>query len=243
MKKIIKFFLFGIFVLTIATIVLIFYAKENIKNLDYDEYLKNGQYTLIAKDQYNLVFNLEDFFIDDKVESLKDLEDLSDYILIVKVSQNPTFIGRGILNNCTIKKVLKGNNVEEGMSIPIYDLIAEWGNDSVLYLDGSTPLEVGNEYLVFLKNATNATVKNAFVYSSIKYGHFNANLNANDVLTGYDYTPLKILEASKYNYIFANEIFTGETSEEVLQENMDIQIKKYNKISADVYEKYFNSNS
>ena len=123
MKKIIKFFLFGIFVLTIATIVLIFYAKENIKNLDYDEYLKNGQYTLIAKDQYNLVFNLEDFFIDDKVESLKDLEDLSDYILIVKVSQNPTFIGRGILNNCTIKKVLKGNNVEEGMSIPIYDLI------------------------------------------------------------------------------------------------------------------------
>lgn len=201
-------FVFGLTILFILTIFLIIYAKLKIKHVDYNYYIQHSLYNFLTSDDeiwgYKKLYNLYDYFIDEKVNTLDDLKNLSDYILIVSNDKEPTFKGNGIINNCTIKKVIKGSDLMVNDEIKIYDLISIWKVFGTYYLGGSTPLKIGNEYIVFLKKTINASVSNTYVFASVKYGHLLTSIE-NKILENYEQNSLTIDEISNYNFVFSKD--------------------------------------
>ena len=221
-----------IFILLSAGIVI--YTKYNFKHVDNHALFQNGLYSFFASEKdtinnfegmsYENMYDLENFFIDDKVKSLEDLEENSEYILIVSSNQYPEFKGNGIINNCQIKKVIKGEEVKEGQNIKIYDLVALWNNNGSVYLGGSTPLKREKEYLVFLKNTKNANIINSYVYTSVKYGHISVS-EKGKILENYKQNSLNLEEISNYDFVFPEG-----TSKE--------SIREYNMIYSEIWDKY-----
>lgn len=221
-----------IFVLLSAGIVV--YAKYNFKHVDRNEFFKNSLYSFFASERdtinnfegmtYENMYDLGDFFIDDKVKSLKDLEENSEYILIVNSSKYPTFKGNGIINNCQIKKVIKGTDVKENEYIKIYDLVAFWNNSGTFYLGGSTPIKREKDYIVFLNSTTNANEPNSYVYSSVKYGHVSIS-EKGKILENYKQNSLSLEDIANYDFVFPEG-----TSKE--------SISEYNTLYSEIWNKY-----
>ena len=150
----------------------------------------------------------------------EDLQKLSNYILIISNNEYPTFRGNGIINNCIIKKVIKGKDLKEKDKIRIYDLVAFWKTFGTSYLGGSTPLEIGNVYVVFLKKTTRANLSDSYVFTSVKYGHTIISKESK-FLKNYLQNSMNIKEIRQYDYIFSNE-------------NTEVEIAEYLKIKADI---------
>jgi len=120
-----------------------------------------------------------------KVNDIKDLINESEYVLKIKVNSEIEFYGIGIINNVKILEVLKGKNDKNigiGKNIKIYDLVSYWQGNYINYYGGMTPLNSENEYIVFLNKTTRANQKNTYIFSSIKYGHFNISTTDANVL-------------------------------------------------------------
>ncbi len=243
MKGIRRLFTIGMTCLIILTVGMTIYAKAHIRSVNYEELKKESQYSVVYKPFYEAIYRLHDFFIDDKVKTVTDLEALSPYILVVEVSENPTYKGLGMLDNCTVKKVIKGDNFKSGMKIKIYELVGAWTSFATIYLSGSTPLKVGDTYLVFLKEASNANVKGAYIFTSIKYGHFNLSLDSKKVeerFTIYE-DSISLDEAEKYDYMVPGIVIgleDNKTEEELIAEQ-EKEIEEYKKVANEVYEKFF----
>ncbi|MDD2644233.1 MAG: hypothetical protein PHC65_06085 [Methanobacteriaceae archaeon] len=211
---------------------LIIYAKANFKSIDYDDYIKNSTYNFFdTKDTKTSVYNdmnyedmysLDNYFIDNEIESLNDLYILSDYILIIKNNEIPTFKGNGLINNCIVKKVIKGHDIKENEKIKIYDLISFWAISGTFYLGGSTPLKQGNEYIVFLKKPIYSNMPEAFVFTSVKYGHIST-LTEIGILENYEQGSLSIEEISNYDFVFSRN-------------SNENEIEKYKKINSQIRE-------
>lgn len=200
-------------IFTLISMLIVIYAKANFRHVDNYFFYENSLYSFLASENdliddyegmtYESMYDLKDFFIDDKVTSLENLENSSDYILIINTNQDSIFKGNGIINNCNIKKVIKGVDVLENQTIKIYDLVAFWRNHGALYLGGSTPLQKGKDYVVFLKKANNANLSNSYVFSSVKYGHVSVSEKGN-ILENYEQNSLKLKDISKYDFVFSS---------------------------------------
>lgn len=200
-------------IFTLISMLIVIYAKANFRHVDNYFFYENSLYSFLASENdliddyegmtYESMYDLKDFFIDDKVTSLENLENSSDYILIINTNQDSIFKGNGIINNCDIKKVIKGVDVLENQTIKIYDLVAFWRNHGALYLGGSTPLQKGKDYVVFLKKANNANLSNSYVFSSVKYGHVSVSEKGN-ILENYEQNSLKLKDISKYDFVFSS---------------------------------------
>jgi len=197
-----------IFLLTLSVII---YSKTKFIHIDYDDFIKKSQYNYIGsklsnnstmKMNYEEDLKLDDFFIDEQVETLEDLKNLSDYILIVSNEKKPLFLGNSIINTCNVIKVIKGNNIKESDEIKIYDLVFNWDSLSTIYIGGNTPLLIGDEYVVFLKKTENGSIKNAYVFSSVNYGRVSI-LKERKVLDNYEYGSLNLDEIMQYDYVFS----------------------------------------
>ena len=223
-----------ILVFFIVTILVVFYGLSNIKHINYEDYIENSSYSFISSKSesnsyyagmdYESMYDLDGFFIDDKIKSLEDLELYSDYIFIVEMNDNPEFVGNGILNNCIVKKIVKGNNIEINQKIKIYDLIAYWDKNSTLFFGGSTPLDKGKSYVVFVNKAKKANTPNSYVFSNVKYSHVSVSQEGK-ILDNYDQNTLKIKDIIKYDFVFESGV-----------DNLNIE--NYKKIYNEIYKKY-----
>lgn len=185
----------------------VFSNRDKFEHVNYSEYVLESKY--FTDDSYSLSFKeLKNILInDEEVSSSSDLINESKYALVVKVCENPTMIGDGIINNGVIISVIKGDKFKVGDPIKIYDLLYHWGISATNYLGGATPVRVGDTYVVFITDEIRPTVENTYVFSSIKYGHFNVSRDI-ETYSNYDlYLPdLKLLtvsEAMNYDYVFS----------------------------------------
>lgn len=215
-----KWFYIGLSIILFFSIAIVIYAKINIKHVDYDDYVRNSLYNFEISDDYENMYNLKDYFIDEKVNSYDDLKRMSDYILIISNDKYPTFRGNGIINNCTIERVIKGNGLKEKAEIKIYDLVSSWKMYETIYLGGSTPLKIGNKYIVFLKKTTRANLSDTYVFTSVKYGHITISEDSK-FLKDYVQNSMKIEEIKQYDFVFSSE-------------NTEREIAEYTKIKSDI---------
>lgn len=208
-----KWYFIGFAIIFLFATGIIIYAKSNFNNVDYNSYIKASPYNFISSinDEvsawddptmnYEDMFHLHNFFIDEKISSLEDLKELSDYILIITNKELPTFKGNAIINNSTILKVIKGDGLKENDKIKIYDLLFHWDTVRTFYLGGNTPLKTNDEYIVFLKKTERASMPDTFVFNNAKYSRVSL-LENRDILEDYEQGTLKVEEILNYDFIF-----------------------------------------
>lgn len=204
----------GFVIIFLFAIAIVIYAKTNFNNVDYYQYIKTSPYNFVSSinDEINAwgepdmnyedMFHLHEFFIDEKISSFEDLKNLSDYILIVSNNESPIFKGNGIINECSILKVIKGEGLKENDKIKIYDLIFHWDLVRTFYLNGNTPLKIGDEYIVFLRNPERASMPDTFVFNNVKYGRVSI-LENREILENYEQAALKVEEILNYDFVFS----------------------------------------
>lgn len=201
----------GFAIIFLTTIAIIIYAEASFHNVDYDDYIKKSSYNFISNIEsevndmggmnYENDLGLNDFFIDEKITSIEDLKRLSDYILIIANNEQPTFKGNAVINNSTIIKVIKGEGLKKNDKIQIYDLLFHWDIIRTYYLGGNTPLQNGDEYIVFLRKPERASVSNAFVFNNVKYGRVSL-LKERGILENYEYSASTVEEILNYDLVF-----------------------------------------
>jgi len=218
--KISKIFLASLLVLFILGVTVIVVAKLNIKHLNYDEYLNTSLYYLLPEKEYKDMYELDKINIHNSIENLNSLSNDTEAILIITPQKDPEFLGQGIINNCKIKKVIKGEGFKKNQIIQIYDFVAWWKMSDTAYLNGSTPLKNNTDYIVFIKKATHSNKNNTYIYSSIPYGKINISDDI-QVLRNYDEANISVKKAMNYQYIFSSE-----TDDELI----DIYIKNCAKL-------------
>ncbi len=202
MKKILSYtFLFIILLFIIAIIV----GKSTIKHVDYQQYISTVKYfSSPIESVYKEFHKINGTFIEDeKIKDIKDLIGKSEYVLKVSVENEPVFYGNGIINKVQVLEIIKSNNkdIKVGEQLKVYDLISFWSGDYVNYYGGMTPLNSKNKYVIFLKKAEHANQKNTYIFSSIKYGHFNISVLEPNILKNYVQGSLKVNEIMNYDYV------------------------------------------
>jgi len=192
--------------LILGFIIAIPVGRSLIKHIDYNQFINNVLYfSNPIQSEYNIYPETKKIFInDDKINTIEDLINESEYVLKIKVNGELEFYGIGIINNVKILEVFKGKNdknIEIGKNLKIYDLVSYWQGNYINYYGGITPLNPENEYIVFLNKTTKANKKNTYIFSSVKYGHFNISTTDANVLTGYSQGSLTFKEVMNYDYV------------------------------------------
>lgn len=199
-------------------------GRTLIRHINYNDFISNVKYFSTPIEYvYNEFKRNKDIFIDDrKINNIEELINESEYVLKIKVIDNPTFYGSGIINNVSILDIIKGENdknIYVGNELKIYDLISYWSGDYINYYGGMTPLNPKNEYIVFLKKAEHANQEGTYIFSSINYGHFNISVSDANVLTDYIQGSLTVQEIMEYDYVEMNCDSSGYSSCDNYEEN------------------------
>lgn len=178
----------------IAVLGWIWSSKEHMTNETYEQsdvyYMPETEYM-----SYTILFN--HMMRDDDISSLTTLEKNAQ--LIVKATlKDRIFIGNGVINVCDISSIYQGDYTEQ--TILIYDFVPFW-DVGVDYFEGAVPLQVDEEYLMFLNPAPNPSRKDTYIFASIAYGHFRLRENIRyDV--AYDLENVKkVQELSTYDLV------------------------------------------
>ena len=221
MKKLFTYICLFIFVLFGCSIII---GRLLINHINYDNFISNVKYFSIPIEQVYKEFkqNKKIFIDDNKIDNIEQLIDESEYVLKIKVIDNPTFYGNGIINNVKILDVIKGKNdknIRIGSKLKIYDLISYWSGDYINYYGGMTPLNPKNEYIVFLNKTEHANQEETYIFSSIRYGHFNISVSDANVLTDYIQGSLTLQEIMEYDYVEMNCDSSGYSSCDKYEEN------------------------
>lgn len=227
-----KYFFIIFIVLFIISISVVIYCKANLKPFDYNSYIHSSKYSFISSvyDEvdgiegwdYESMAQLKTYFIDENVNSSEDLFNLSDYVLIVKTDDTPLYVGEGIINDCQVLKVLKGNDIKVNDVIKIYDLVFYWDTLRTIYLGGNTPLQKNETYIVFLKETKRASLSDTYVYTSVKYGRISLS-KERGILKNYKESSLNVQDILEYDRVFsANDDKEVEKYQKIVQ-----QIKDY----------------
>ena len=217
-----KGILFIIGLLVLMTLVTITYGKLQLKDINYEVYSKNNTYYYMPYDEVKRAYlNLPSYVNKNgEVNSLEELQESSDYIVIAEVKDH-IMLGEAIINICNVKKVLKGD-ISLNSDIYVYDLVVHWSSNSIGYIGGSTPLANNETYIMFLnKSGKNNLNKDAYVFSSCIYGHINKEKSL--ALENYKQYTLSSSDISKYDYVFPN---TDQSNE--------LEIKKYEKLKKSI---------
>ena len=206
MKKIFFSFLCIFFV---TCVFVVQYAKANIPHLSIEEF---EEYKIVSKIEYEQRYETQTLFVDEKVKTVEDLSNLSDYIVVVTVLEK-RFAGNGMINLCNIDKVWKGETLKEGEEIKVYDLASQTYLTTSNYLGGSVPLKPGNQYILFLKKTERANIKNSYVPISVYYGIVTTG--EIKILENYK-ERLSIQEIYSYQHVFDQETKKPENYEDFI---------------------------
>lgn len=182
---------------------LVVYGKSKIKHLEYDEYVATKSYLTTEGENETLEFApyLKDIILDSKVNGYDDLFNNSPTVLKITVD-SVNFAGEGMINNCTIKDVIKGDSLKEGDKISIYDYIYFISYVCPTYELGARPLKVGDTYVVFVDNAPNPNVDGSYIFTSFKYGSFRLKEQPNYLVKeNINEADLLMKDAMEYDYL------------------------------------------
>ncbi len=195
-------------ILFFSFFIAILIGRNKAKYYNYNDFIENIYYYSESRASvYQTFHRIENVLIDDsKVESVEDLIKQSQYVLKVKVSDNPILYGKGLINQVQVLEVIKqdDNVISVGQNIKIYDLVSWIGNDFIEYYDGMTPLNLNNQYIVFIKESPSPNLKGVYMFSSIQFGHFNISNSNVNILTNYTRGTLTLKEIMQYDYVVTN---------------------------------------
>ncbi|HHW69605.1 MAG TPA: hypothetical protein GX747_04630 [Tenericutes bacterium] len=85
--------------------------------------------------------------------------------------------------------------------IKLYDLIISWNSNATSYFNGTTPMKINEDYIVFLKRNPNLSVKDTYIFSTMKYGHTITSKESR-YLHNYEQYTLTLKEISNYDFVF-----------------------------------------
>lgn len=183
---------FVTYIMIIGILAFIWSGKEHLTNDTY----QRMKVSMLKEDDCLSYTKLFDYIIkDEDVSELIDLEKNSDVIVKAKMKDRK-FVGEGVINECEIMQVYKG--FDERHTISVYDDVP-W-NESANYFEGAVPLHEGDEYIMFLKPAHNANVEDAYIFTSVSYGHFRLKEDVKFLTYDMDHK-INVQEASRYDYI------------------------------------------
>ncbi len=180
------------------------YGKQVLDSnkIDYNNHLEQKLYLNMEVDV--AIHEPIKGLVDDKsIHELSDLEKQSNYILKIKAAKEKQFIGKGVINNCKILNVIKGEKLYKGDTILIYEQATDYFDDGINYIDGAKPVLADKEYIVFLNKAPNPNKKGTYMFSSINFGNFAVN-GTSETITDYQNT-LSIEDTDKYAYIASSD--------------------------------------
>lgn len=202
-------------ILLTLSITAIIYGRIEIKHIDYENYIENSKYavSIVGQYLYENYPELKSVIIPNKmIDSIDDLVKNSEAVLVIEVKENPIIHGSGILNNCIIKKIIKGENLKLNEIIQVYDLTAHTQADVTLYIDNTTPLKKNEPYLVFLNKAPRPSIKGTYVFSNAEFGHIRLNGKKN-YLKDYENYSITMKDILQYDYVFLKESYKSEDIE------------------------------
>ena len=181
-------------------------GRKYIKYIKYDEFANNAWYFSEPVDSvYGAFSRVKSVLInDDDVDEIEELFSFSDYVLEIISSSDQLLLGKGVINQANVVKIYKCSNdcdINIGDSIKIYDLVSSWGMSYINYYGGMTPLKKGDHYIVFIKKSPRPNLENVYMFSSVKYGHFNISQETN-ILFDYENGSKTFKEISKYDYVY-----------------------------------------
>lgn len=189
----------SVVVILAASVCLVIYGKMKVGSAEdkspvWDLYYDAGY------DYYSQFYDTDDLFLHKADDSLEDLESSSQYILRVR-SDTPSYrYGDGMVSECTVEEVFKGNDISAGERIVIYDL-----SMISMYFDGCVPLDQNKNYIVFLNTAPSPNIRNSYMYSSTWYGHIYDGRNEPQY-TMYDFeNPEYVSSMLTYDHVFSEE--------------------------------------
>ena len=182
---------------------LVIYGNLKIKHLDFQSYSNDENvlyYVESIDDQLKRYPYLKDMDNDDEIQSYNDLLQYSPNVLQVKINE-VNFAGTELINSCQVTKVIKSDTIKSGDIIDIYSYNYYVSNFGVGYIDGSLPLRVGETYTVFIEQAPNPNVKDAYIFSSFKYGFFRLGENPRYLVNFNAEIDFTLKDAMSYDYI------------------------------------------
>ena len=188
--------------------IAILIGRSKAKYYNYNDFIENTYYYSENRTSvYQTFHRIEKVLIDDsKIESVDDLIKKSQYVLKVKVYDNPILYGKGFINQVQVLEILKqvDNDILEGQNIKIYDLVSWIGYDFIEYYDGMTPLNEDNQYIVFIQESPSPNLKGVYMFSSIQFGHFNISNSNVNILTNYTQGTLTLKDIMQYDFVITD---------------------------------------
>lgn len=209
----------GAFLIILFSVSTVIYAKATFQHWIYEDYSTSSLYS--SGIVYDDMIDTEDMFLDDQIHNVDDLYNLSSHVLVIQVTKKE-IKGRGIINTAVVNRVIKSDSISEGSTIKIYDLVLLLNRGQTVFLNGSTPLEENDNYLVFLNDTKRANVKNSYIASSSLYGYIS--LSKKDIISDFENRTLSVSDAAKYQHIFSYAL--------------DSEIEEYNSMREEILTRY-----
>ncbi len=217
MKKVLRRFILTTIILFVLIVSVTVYGKSQIKHIDYHNYIEESTYSIITYGEslYKNYPELKKCVIQDRnINMIDDLVKFSEDVLVIDVVDDPIIHGSAIVNTGVIQKIIKGKNLKLNEKIQIYDLVLDTQASFTLYLDGTTPLQKGGQYLVFLNQAPHPSIPESYLFSNSKFGHIRLDKKSS-YLKDYENYSISLKDAFQYDYVFLEE------------DSKDESIKKY----------------
>lgn len=229
-KSILLYPLFLFFLLSLAVFIGIKTNYSYINDISL-EYLKSNSSSL----NFTIVPYIGKELIDEKISTITDLENNSDLVAKIEVSEERIFKTKTLLTKCKIKKIYKSKN---DLSENDYIYIYEPANYTFSYksfnsTNGYNYMKTNNEYIVFLNNLntpTNYKKSNieslSYTFIDSSFAKFSINSDSKVIYVSND-----ILNTGKNygNFIDYEYIFTSH----------DIE-NKYNNFRSEILNYYLN---
>ncbi|WP_294580192.1 hypothetical protein [uncultured Thomasclavelia sp.] len=188
-------------IIAILFIPLSIYGKYSILHLSYLDYYQTAFYNIYYSDDIkNQYPYLSELIIED-ISNYQDLFNNSPYVLVVTIN-DIEIIGEGIINKCTVDKVIKGKKLQQDNKINIYDHAFVFSQYAGTYFEGAIPLQIDKQYIIFIDKAPNPNISNSYIFKSIKYGSFKIDNQSNYYLLNDENMTLK--QISNYDYVSKN---------------------------------------
>ena len=184
-------------------------GKSVYHHLDMTTFNKNRYYFLHDHCMEMYAYQgIDKHLIDDsKIQNLDDLMESSPYVLRVTSGEQSIIVGGAELTEYKIKQIYKGEGLNTGDSIQVYNY-NDVGNDASTYCYGMTPVSSKKDYIVFLTKAPNPGIKGTYIYASFLYGKFMVSEEAH-ILYHYGDSPILVHEAALYDFIYEKDKVIG----------------------------------
>lgn len=199
-----KYLRYMCIIIFILFFVAIFIGRNLIYHMEYEYFTSTIKYFSTPIEEVHKQFHkLDNVLIDDEsIDNIGDLIEQSEYVLRISIEKEPIFYGYGIINQVKVLEIIKGDNkISIGENLKVYDLISSWMGDYVNYYGGITPLNKNYNYIIFIKEAPQPNMENTYIFSSIRFGHFNISIKEPNVLQNYIQGSLYIKDIMNYDYV------------------------------------------